>query len=172
MLELGVGVVLAAWAVWFVLKPVLRPDFAGSATGNDGSLSEGEDPDDDLSPRAVALRALKEIEFDRATGKLDDRDYEALKAKYTGEAVAAMRAEPADGRRETGDVATATASSPVSRPSSPGCPEHGVPAEPGAQFCPVCGRRLAQAAGFCVRCGDPLVVDARFCNSCGSRVAA
>ena len=53
-----------------------------------------------MSPQAVALRALKEIEFDRATGKLSDSDYEQLKAKYTAEAVAAMRGEQGAGSRE------------------------------------------------------------------------
>src|SRR3989442_11196200 len=44
-----------------------------------------------MRPQAVALRALKEIEFDRATGKLSDTDYEQLKAKYTEAALAALR---------------------------------------------------------------------------------
>src|SRR5439155_18632511 len=56
---------------------------------------DGDDPEDDMSPQTVALRALKEIEFDRATGKLSDADYEQLKAKYTAEALAAMRGEGA-----------------------------------------------------------------------------
>src|SRR5213076_2598028 len=59
----------------------------------EGRGDEGEDPEDDLSPRAVALRALKEIEFDRATGKLSDADYDVLKTRYTSEALAALRAE-------------------------------------------------------------------------------
>jgi hypothetical protein len=32
----------------------------------------------------MALAALKEIEFDRETGKLSDADYELLKTRYTG----------------------------------------------------------------------------------------
>src|SRR2546422_3300768 len=76
MLELVAGVLLAAGLVFFVLRPVLRPTTgleAGEA--EEAGADEGDDPDDDLSPRAVALRALKEIEFDRATGKLSDADY-------------------------------------------------------------------------------------------------
>jgi hypothetical protein len=53
------------------------------------------DPEDDLSTRAVALRALKEIEFDRATGKLADADYDALKQRYTAEALEAAGGCPA-----------------------------------------------------------------------------
>ena len=48
------------------------------------------------TPRGVALLALKEIEFDRETGKLSDEDYAFLKGKYTGAALDALRAEQAD----------------------------------------------------------------------------
>src|SRR5437773_11335802 len=91
MLELILGVLLAAGATYFVLLPILRPPVESANGAEPGD--EGDDPADDMSAQAVALRALKEIEFDRATGKLSDTDYEQLKAKYTAEALAAMRGE-------------------------------------------------------------------------------
>src|SRR6185503_15284813 len=91
MLELIVGILLAAGATYYVLLPILRPDPQAPSDKTQAVVDEGDDPDDDWSPQTVALRALKEIEFDKATGKLADADYEALKAKYTGEALAAMR---------------------------------------------------------------------------------
>jgi hypothetical protein len=169
MLELIVGILLAAGAIYFVLLPILRPSLepASDAPPTD----EGEDPADDMSPRAVALRALKEIEFDRATGKLSDQDYDQLKAKYTTEALAAMRGDA--GRATGGEVAPAVV---VPRPPSPlprpTCPEHGTRPEVDAQFCSECGRRLGNATGYCVRCGTALEHDARYCNRCGARVAA
>ena len=156
-----------------MLEPILRPENGGRGTRDEGSgADEGEDPDDDFSPRAVALRALKEIEFDRATGKLSDSDYEALKAKYTTEALAALRTEPVtrEEGRGTGLATAATLpSSPVPRPS---CPTHGPRPESDAQFCSECGARLASAPGYCSRCGTSLERDARYCHSCGARVAA
>jgi len=167
MLELILGIALAASATYFVLLPILRPplESAGALSGD-----QGEDPGDDMSPRAVALRALKEIEFDRATGKLSDSDYEQLKAKYTQEALVAMRG---DVGRETGDETIKRASTrPASPASRPSCPEHGTPSEVDAVFCPQCGRRLGGAVGYCARCGTALADDARYCNRCGARVAA
>jgi hypothetical protein len=168
MLELIVGILLAAGATYFVLRPILRPPV--ESEGSEPVGDEGEDPADDMSAQAVALRALKEIEFDRATGKLSDTDYDQLKAKYTQEALVAMRG---DVGRETGDEAIKRAStrppSPVPRPS---CPEHGPRAERDAQFCSECGRRLGTAQGYCARCGSTLEDDARYCNRCGARVAA
>src|SRR2546425_9402467 len=93
MAELIAGILLVAGALYLVLKPVFQPQFAEVGKGDGGSVEGGEDPDDDLSPGAVALRALKEIEFDRATGKLSDTDYDALRAEYTAAALAALRAE-------------------------------------------------------------------------------
>ncbi len=167
MLELSLGILLAAVATYFVLLPILRPSVE-LASGDAGS-DEGEDPADDMSPQTVALRALKEIEFDRATGKLSDTDYEQLKAKYTQEALAAMRGEAENVTRETGHVTADATTFPVSRVS---CPEHGARPEVGPSFCSDCGRRLGSAPGYCSRCGTVLESDARYCNRYGSRVAA
>lgn len=165
MLELLLGILLAAAATYFVLLPILRPPVE-SAPG-EATADEGDDPADDMSPQTVALRALKEIEFDRATGKLSDTDYEQLKAKYTDEALAAMRAEHG---APSSRLPAATAPRSVLR--APSCPEHGARPEVGAIFCSECGRRLGSAPAYCGRCGTALETDARYCNSCGARVAA
>src|SRR6266850_4034933 len=165
MLELIVGVLLAAGATYYVLLPILRPPPEPSA--DTGVSDEGDDPDDDMSPRAVAFRALKEIEFDRATGKLSDQDYDALKAKYTGVALAVMREESGVRSLEPG-----AKPAPDSRLQTPRCPEHGARPESGAIFCSDCGRRLGTAQGYCAGCGTALEDDARYCNRCGARVAA
>ncbi len=173
MLELIAGILLAAGAVYFVLRPLLAPEAAASGTG-EGGVEEGGDPDDDLSPRAVALRALKEIEFDRATGKLSDADYDELKAKYTSEALAALRAEGAPQERVAPAAQRAPAVATPSRAGRPvaACPTHGSRPESDAHFCSECGRRLGAAPGYCARCGASLEQAAHYCHSCGSRVAA
>lgn len=155
---------LAAGATYFVLLPILRPPLAAEPPGR-GPSDEGEDPEDDLRPQAVALRALKEIEFDRATGKLSDTDYEQLKAKYTAEALAALRGEQGAGSAEQKRGA---APPPLRAP----CSVHGARPERDAEFCSECGRRLGSGSGFCARCGTALETDARYCNRCGARVAA
>lgn len=170
MLELVVGVLLAAGAVWFVLRPIFRPEVAGRGKGDEARADEGDDPEDDLSPRAVALRALKEIEFDRATGKLSDADYDALRAKITTEALEALRAgEEGRGKGE----GLGQNASPFPLPPSPTvCPSCGPRPERDAEFCSSCGRRLGTAPGYCARCGTALEVQARYCHACGARVAA
>ena len=162
MLELILGILLAAGTTYFVLLPILRPPV--ESAGGEAVGDEGDDPADDMSPQTVALRALKEIEFDRATGKLSDADYGQLKAKYTQEALTAMRGET---RLTPGASPGITKASPVAS-----CPEHGPRPEKDARFCSECGRRLGTAKGYCARCGTALEDDARYCNRCGARVAA
>lgn len=161
-MELVAAMTLAAAAVYFVLRPILFPSPPAAVIDDPGA-----DPDDDLSPRAVALRALKEIEFDRATGKLGDDDYESLKRRYTAEAVQALRAGEAEIR-----PAIAAAARPPAPARAVACPTHGARPEADAVYCSECGRRLEVAPGFCSRCGDPMEPDARFCAACGRRVAA
>ena len=159
MIELIAGLLLAAGVLHYVLLPIFRPtDEPFAAAGDDG-----DDPADDLSKQAVALRALREIEFDRATGKLSDADYDRLHVKYQAEALAAMRG---DSPIEPRPVARGQ---PAARAS---CPVDGPRPESDAAFCSACGRRLGTAAGYCARCGTTLEADARYCNRCGTRVAA
>lgn len=166
--ELAAGLALAAVAVFFVLRPIITPPLPGSDSAS--AELEAEDPEDDLSRRSVALRALKEIEFDRATGKLSDADYDALKAEYTTEALAALRADSAAAPAATPSISRPrTVAPPAARAT---CPTHGVRPEAEARFCSVCGRRLSTATGFCAKCGTALEPDARFCATCGRRVAA
>ena len=169
LFELILGVLLAAGGLFFVLRPIFAPPLDGVL--DTGATHASGDPEDDISPRTVALRALKEIEFDRATGKLADGDYESLKGKYTAEALQALRQEtpvkpPAEsGRRAAG-------ATPSRAATARACPTHGPRPESEAEFCSECGRRLAAAPGFCPRCGTTLQPDARFCARCGGRVAA
>jgi rRNA maturation endonuclease Nob1 len=173
---------LAAAAVglavlWLVLQPVLRP------TGRGTMPLEPIDPEE--TPKGIALTALKEIEFDKETGKLSDADYEYLKGKYTAAALDALRHEPEEAAsddveamvaakvRALRSASAATPSNAATLPpgSNPLCTTCGPRPEPDAIFCSSCGRRLSPHS-VCDRCGAVLSPDSRFCESCGRQVAA
>jgi hypothetical protein len=125
-----VGVLSLAWVLEPLLHPVGAPAF------------DDEPPDPEETPRGVALAALKEIEFDRATGKLSDADYEHLKARYTANALAVLRTES----RGSDDAIEGTlgAAAPLTRGGHlPRCAGCGPRPEPDAVFCSSCGLRLA-----------------------------
>lgn len=178
-LEVIAAALVGAAAVWLVLQPLIAP---GSPRA---PVFEPVDPEE--TPKGVALAALKEIEFDRETGKLSDEDYAMLKGKYTGAALEALRAESVEeaARAATaagggvGDVEimiaarvralrSAATSAP---PGAPSCPACGPRPEPDAVFCSTCGQRL-QEGGACAGCGAQLGASSRFCERCGAGVAA
>ena len=155
-------------AVWLVLQPLLHPNRVSPAVFEPLDLDE--------TPKGIALAALKEIEFDRETGKLSDADYGLLKSKYTAAALDALRAEsaavPDDLEVMIAARARALRSAAASTsPGTPSCSVCGPRPEADAVFCSSCGRRLP-VAGACARCSAPLGPDSLFCEQCGSQVAA
>ena len=109
------------------------------------AIVDDEPQDLEETPKGIALSALKEIEFDQATGKLSDEDYAMLKGKYTAQALEALRAEDGTCRRP--------ATSRRSSRSVPGL----IRAEGSSTAtCPHCGPRPEQDALFCSTCGCAL----------------
>lgn len=164
IVALTIGTFLAVAALAFVLYPVFfAPAVAERRIATSGSDTE----------RDAAVSALREIEFDRATGKLSDPDYADLKARYTEQAVLAMRREhpPA-----TSDAVSAISEDAVEsalreyRERHAACAACGPRPESDAEFCSTCGRYLHDR---CATCGAPVVArDARYCINCGTALAA
>lgn len=100
--------------------------------------------------RRVALASLKEVEYDRVAGKLDDADYRRLKAQLEREALAAIQVaqavdSSADGGMSTSDTAggTATAAPPVSAPTTAAAAHTcGFINPAGSRYCAGCGQQL------------------------------
>jgi ribosomal protein L40E len=112
MMALLVGTALAVASLCFVLYPLFRADLSVGQR-NVGTQRAAK-------PRpSLAVDALRELEFDRETGKISDSDYEPLKARYTEQALAVMRAG-----------------------SASLCEKCGPRPEPDAEFCSNCGSAL------------------------------
>ncbi len=135
-----IGLVIAVAAVYLVLEPILRPERASAP-----AALEPEDDPRELK-KELALAALKEIEFDRATGKLSDGDYQAMLARYTKEAVEALR--EAEGGNGHGAAVAAAGDDPVERLIA-----EARKAGKGKRFCTSCGAVLEGSGRFCVECG-------------------
>jgi hypothetical protein len=169
-LEVIAAAVVGLAAMWLLLQPLLAPGRPRTAAY--------EPPDPEETPKGIALAALKEIEFDRETGKLSDEDYAFLKTKYTGAALEALRAESPEATA-SGDVEALIAArvralrfaATSAPPGSPSCSVCGPRPEPDAVFCSTCGLRL-QGGGSCPSCGATLSAGSRFCAGCGAGVAA
>jgi hypothetical protein len=103
-----IGTALAVASLCYVLYPLYRAGIAPVArTARRG-------------PRqSPAVDALRELEFDRQTGKISDSDYDALKTRYTAQALTAMRAG-----------------------NAPVCERCGPRPEADAEYCSKCGAAL------------------------------
>jgi len=101
-----VGTALAVASLLYVLYPLYRADLAPT-TRAPLPMRDAQSP---------AIDALRELEFDRETGKISDADYEPLKTRYTEQALAVMRAG-----------------------NSPVCEKCGPRPEVDAEFCSRCG---------------------------------
>jgi len=162
MLALAVGTLLAVAALAYVLFPLLfemRPTVA-RVVSPVVRIAGFADED--------AIAALREIEFDRATGKLSDADYADLKTRYTQRALEAMRASGAAAAADVDDPIEAVVLAYRARLRS--CARCGPRPEADAIYCSNCGAYLDEK---CAGCGREVVEPgAAFCAGCGRQLAA
>jgi hypothetical protein len=157
ILTLGLGGIAAAAVLLFVLLPMFTGGDASAAPRRVSAASVLEPAED--SGRAID--ALREIEFDRETGKLSDADYAALKATYTASALDELRRGDAAGGGRAAVVPPAVRWT---------CAVCGPRPENDALFCSNCARYLP---GVCAGCGAAVAEPAaRYCAGCGNRLVA
>jgi len=140
-----IGAGLTAAAMYRTIAPL------GSELPDDTSLVGGRTRAALERDKALTLRALKELEFDRAMGKVSDADFAEMRDRLRARAVRLMT--QLDGTamyraQIERDVAEAGAS--------------GVSKTGGA----------SEAGGGCSACGTANDADARFCKSCGAQLVA
>jgi cytochrome c-type biogenesis protein CcmI len=117
---LGLAVVAAA----FLIAPLRRARRAAVAGARPVSTLASE--------RENVYEALRDLEHDHETGKVDDADYTRMRSELRAAAVELMRRE-----READTGARADAASPTA--ACPGCAR---PVETAWRFCSHCGARL------------------------------
>lgn len=159
---LVVGTLLAVGALSFVLYPLFFAPRARRSRGDSPPVAQGIGDDS-------AIVALREIEFDRATGKLSEHDYAELRRAYGERALRELRATNAQAAAEV--TADATTEDPIEarvrayRATHRECSTCGLRPEPDAIYCSTCGSYLERA---CPACGERIVEPgAAFCSSCG-----
>ena len=176
-IPLAVGTVLALAGLSLVLSPLLN-DGSDASTRAKPVVRSGPAPE--ATDGAVA--ALREIEFDRETGKLSDSDYSELKARYTKAAIEELRAADRVAQGLSPSVTAAIMrpspidSDPVeaairrARALQQSCVSCGPRIEPDATYCSNCGKYLPSA---CPHCHTPVTESsAAFCSSCGDALSA
>jgi cytochrome c-type biogenesis protein CcmI len=142
MLITIIGLALVLLASFFIAWPLLsavEPETRGPSAASDGAES---DPEHD---KELALRAIREADFDHRTGKLSDEDHAQLRQELEERALRALAALDEASALRAVQPAAAQAAAATS-PSA---------GEPGG-FCPACGTRFLRGARFCPGCGKKL----------------
>lgn len=96
-----------------------------------------------LREKALVLRSIKELEFDKAMGKVSEADFAEISTRLRARALSLMA-----------DLERAPVPRPATRASAPAS----APPAPAA----------ATPARSCAACGTVNDTDARFCKNCGS----
>jgi hypothetical protein len=115
------SVLLAAMVTAWAIQPIVSRRLALIGDPIPGGVLDAD------ARKRVALAALKEIEYDRVGGKLDQADYLALRERLEREALLAIRA--AEGAHREAEHFEITHSCGFVNP-------------PGSRFCSGCGSRL------------------------------
>jgi hypothetical protein len=125
------ALLLIGAVVFFVLTPILRNQHA-SLEREDDEMTETE------ARRRVTLLALRDVEYDYHTGKLDEGDYVAMKRELSAEAEAK---DPAAGAR--GALEAEIAALRAGMKEGLACSDCGHLNPEGSRFCASCGQPLA-----------------------------
>jgi hypothetical protein len=140
---------LAGWAVLRTLRPLVSPV-------DDRTVVIGERTRAALErEKMLALRSIKELEFDRAMGKLSDDDWKEMSTRLRARAGRLIRQLDA-GSGYRGQIERDLAKRLEKLPG-PNDPVNG---------------RSADAAPICAQCATANDTDARFCKACGHALAA
>jgi hypothetical protein len=165
VVALAVGTILAVAALAFVLYPLF---FAIPVIPRRAEARP--DATDDS-----AILALREIEFDRATGKLSESDYTELKKTYSERALSELRKQSGRAAAAADEASAGAALDPIDvrarqyRLSHRTCPTCGVRPEPDATYCSTCGSFLDRV---CPRCSSEITeAGATFCSRCGATLS-
>ncbi len=135
------ALLLIGAVVLFILQPLVRGEWA--------SLDRERDELTDVEARRrVTLLALRDVEYDYHTGKLDEGDYQELRRELSAEALEALEAAQRDA--ESDEIDTLEAEIAAVR--------EGLR---GGTVCPDCGHRNPAASRFCAGCGVRLSEDPR-----------
>jgi cytochrome c-type biogenesis protein CcmI len=134
------ALLLVTAVVAFVLTPILRGQHA-SLEREDDEMTDAE------ARRRVTLLALRDVEYDYHTGKLDETDYESMKRELSAEALAALKEAEAEA-------------------DSPGSNQDALEAEIAAL------RQGLRSGTACTGCGHTNPSGSRFCASCGQPLAS
>lgn len=149
----GGALVLFIWLSFRAVQSVTEPD--------DDSILVEAAPTAAQTRKQSAMRALKDIEFERSIGNLTEDDYRELEGRYREEAKLAMR-EVDHERQQLRERAEAIAKRALDKAfaeeeeTEAAKEEPAEAPKPTTLVCPKCKTKNDPDAAFCKRCAEKL----------------
>lgn len=114
--------------------------------------------------REAVISALRDLDFDFKTGKVDEEDYTPLRARLMVEAAQAIEQQ----QEEDQKLEALIQSRRATHQPKDACEKCGTPMETGQRFCAKCGSAINNE--LCSSCGKKIRAGDQFCSSCGIRL--
>jgi hypothetical protein len=155
----AVAIATVAWAAAAAAKtvaPLVAPDLGEQTEMVGGRTRAALERE-----KMLVLRSIKEVEFDRAMGKISDADFREVAGRLRARAAGLLRQLDADSTGYRALIERELATRVGRAPAAPS----GVNAGPAAEATPP-----PAAPGTCADCGTANDADARFCKACGARL--
>lgn len=166
LISLTIGAAgIAGLAFYRMLAPLVAPRVAGEREISESLRLELE------REKALTLRSIKELEFDRAMGKVSPQDFEEMAGRLRGRAVGIMKQLDAGAAvyRTLIEKELAARVGKGYQPAAPVSPMPDRKVGPTGEVGPT--GAPTGPAGLCT-CGITNDSDARFCKSCGAKLEA
>ncbi len=145
------AILIGAAALILTAAYVTRPLFVPGSSTAPGT---GQGPREQLlAQRDEIYAAIRQLDFDYQTGKVNQRNYQARRQRYVLEGVGVLKsldALPQDSERARLAAEIEAAVQAVRQRRRQGT------AGVERRFCPQCGRPAGPDARFCAQCGAPL----------------
>jgi hypothetical protein len=146
---LAAAIVAAAGYAGYALFRTLHP-LVSEGAGEEATMVAGRTRAALERDKMLTLRAIKDLEFDRAMGKVAENDFEVMRDRLRARALRLItQLDGATAYREMIERDLA-ARVPVELPDT------SVVASPGREACAGCGATNEADARFCKMCGRPL----------------
>ena len=135
------GAALIGLASLRALRPLVSPEEDRTAMVGQRTRATLE------REKLLTLRTIKELEFDRAMGKLSDTDWEEMSTRLRARAARLMKQlDASTGYRDQIEKDLAKRLGPAApRAAEQACATCSTTNDPDARFCKACGRPLAAA---------------------------
>ncbi len=163
---------LAAISALLILLPFDKSRRRAADQGEHPSSALAGELDSLLARKDSLYVAIKDLDFEHATGKLSTGDYETLKEAYARDAIEVLK--DIDEREAQLEATRAAAKKRAGRNASKKkgvgvfCSECGAQLDASDRYCARCG---SSQALICAQCGAEYDRGNQFCSGCGAELA-